>query len=111
MFDLEVTKLREVAEASKLHDPFQIGWCRGPAQLHARNNYERVFTRVAIIRLLERLQRAEAFAYDVRDNYDCDPDAHKYGTTCRCCEAAKVLEKAGSYQPEAGCLKQARIDA
>lgn len=29
-----------------------------------------------------------------RDNFDCDPDAHKVGSTstCRSCRAAKVLE-------------------
>lgn len=32
-----------------------------------------------------------AFARSIRDNWDCDADAHKYGTPCRCCEAEKLL--------------------
>lgn len=31
------------------------------------------------------------FIRDVRDNYDCDEAAHRHGTRCRCCEAAKIL--------------------
>lgn len=34
----------------------------------------------------------ETFAKDIRDGYDCDEDAHKYGTPCRCCEASKLLD-------------------
>lgn len=32
---------------------------------------------------------------NVRDNYDCDKDAHRYGTTCRCCSARAALAKLG----------------
>jgi hypothetical protein len=28
---------------------------------------------------------------DIRDNWDCDEDAHKHGTTCRCCQATDAL--------------------
>ena len=28
---------------------------------------------------------------DIRDNFDCDSDAHKYGTPCRCCSAKEAL--------------------
>lgn len=28
---------------------------------------------------------------NVRDNYDCDTDAHKYGTVCRCCDAKSAI--------------------
>ena len=41
--------------------------------------------------LVKRVKLLEAFAVDIRDNYDCDSDAHKYGTPCRCCEAEYVL--------------------
>lgn len=27
----------------------------------------------------------------IRDNYDCDEDAHRYGTPCRCCIARETL--------------------
>ena len=33
----------------------------------------------------------EKFVKDCRDSWDCDNDAHKYGTTCRSCEAKKIL--------------------
>jgi hypothetical protein len=32
------------------------------------------------------------FARDCRDNWDCDEDAHRHGTTCRKCAAAEVLD-------------------
>ena len=28
---------------------------------------------------------------EIRDDFDCDNDAHRYGTTCRCCLAEKTL--------------------
>ena len=34
----------------------------------------------------------KAFLRDVAENFDCDSDAHKYGTTCRACEAAVLLQ-------------------
>jgi len=45
------------------------------------------------VTLLERIKKLEEFARDVSSNYDCDSDAHKYGTICRQCEALKVLTK------------------
>lgn len=41
--------------------------------------------------LKQCIKRLAAFAKDVRDNYDCDNDAHRHGTTCRACEAGHVL--------------------
>ena len=32
---------------------------------------------------------------DIRDDFDCDADSHKHGTSCRRCDAGKVLEQAG----------------
>lgn len=32
------------------------------------------------------------FARDIATNYDCDNDAHKYGTPCRACSAEKLLQ-------------------
>jgi hypothetical protein len=29
---------------------------------------------------------------EIRDNFDCDNDAHRYGSTCRCCLAEKTLD-------------------
>ena len=28
---------------------------------------------------------------EIRDDFDCDNDAHRYGATCRCCLAEKTL--------------------
>ncbi len=30
---------------------------------------------------------------DIRDNFDCDADSHKYGTTCRACLARETLKE------------------
>lgn len=34
-----------------------------------------------------------AFIENVRDNFDCDSDAHKYSTHCRACNAADVIRR------------------
>jgi hypothetical protein len=34
-----------------------------------------------------------AFVRDIESNWDCDDDAHNHGTTCRACQAAKLLEE------------------
>lgn len=43
-------------------------------------------------RLLARVNELEEFVRDIRDNYDCDADAHRYHTRCRACEADKLLK-------------------
>lgn len=43
--------------------------------------------------LMTRIQELESFVTNVSDNYDCDNDAHRYGTICRSCEASKLLKK------------------
>jgi hypothetical protein len=37
------------------------------------------------------IDRLRDFVRDVRDGWDCDSDAHKYGTPCRCCLAEKII--------------------
>lgn len=44
-----------------------------------------------VLELRGRVARLESFARDVSMNWDCDEDAHKNGTKCRCCEAVCVL--------------------
>lgn len=29
----------------------------------------------------------------IRDNYDCDEDAHRYNTPCRCCDARALIDR------------------
>lgn len=41
--------------------------------------------------LAHRVKVLDEFALSMRDNWDCDRDAHYYNTPCRCCEAEKVL--------------------
>jgi DNA-directed RNA polymerase subunit RPC12/RpoP len=41
----------------------------------------------------EEQAKIKAFAKSIRDNWDCDQDAHRYGTPCRCCEAKELLEE------------------
>lgn len=40
--------------------------------------------------LTQERDELKSFVLDVRDNWDCDLDAHKYGTTCRSCEAKRL---------------------
>lgn len=39
------------------------------------------------------LNKAKKFLKDIKDNYDCDQDSHKYNTGCRACEAEKLLKE------------------
>lgn len=43
--------------------------------------------------LMARIKELENFVVNVRDNWDCDNDAHKYGTICRSCDASELLKK------------------
>ena len=47
--------------------------------------------RTEVGRLINRLMLIEEFVRNIRDNYDCDGDAHRHGTSCRCCEATAIL--------------------
>ena len=42
--------------------------------------------------LLNENDKLRKFAMNIRDNYDCDKDGHKYNTYCRSCEAKSLLE-------------------
>jgi len=53
------------------------------------------------MRLIEASPDLLEFAFDCFANYDCDTDAHKYGTRCRKCEAERVIKLAlGVKEPE-----------
>lgn len=41
--------------------------------------------------LQAKLDRREEALRSIRDNFDCDNDAHKYETECRCCIAREAL--------------------
>lgn len=53
---------------------------------------EAAMSHAAIGALAARLRAYEAVLEDHATNWDCDEDAHKYGTACRACEAARVLQ-------------------
>jgi hypothetical protein len=42
-----------------------------------------------------RVRTLEEALREVRDNWDCDEDAHKHGTRCRCCVARSALAGEG----------------
>lgn len=44
-----------------------------------------------ISRLTERNKELEAVMRVIAEGFDCDTDAHRYGTFCRVCEAKKIL--------------------
>lgn len=67
-------------------DSIYIGMIGGSDQSHVE------ISRNA--RLIAAAPELLSFAIYVRDNYECDSDAHKYGTPCRCCDAATVIAKA-----------------
>lgn len=49
------------------------------------------------------------FVRDVANNYDCDSDAHRYGTPCRACEAKQLLATINDNSATTtGCTLQTR---
>lgn len=45
--------------------------------------------------LKARVEKLREELRDISENWDCDSDAHKYGTPCRCCQAKAALEADG----------------
>jgi hypothetical protein len=41
----------------------------------------------------ERIKRLEEFARTIENDFDHDEDAHRYGTTCRVCDAEDLLKE------------------
>jgi hypothetical protein len=41
--------------------------------------------------LCEEVDLLRQFARSIRDNWDCDEDAHRYNTPCRCCDAEALV--------------------
>lgn len=38
-----------------------------------------------------KLMELQRFVLNIRDGWDCDEDAHRHRTLCRCCEAEKLV--------------------
>lgn len=45
-------------------------------------------------------EQIESFVRNIATGFDCDSDAHRYNTFCRCCEAEKLLAE---LKGEPGC--------
>ena len=46
----------------------------------------------------ERIKRLEEFARTIENDFDHDEDAHRYGTTCRVCDAEDLLKETKSKE-------------
>lgn len=46
-----------------------------------------------VIQAAEKLIDFAIFVKSIQEDYDCDRDAHIYGTQCRSCEAKRLLQK------------------
>ena len=42
---------------------------------------------------MDRIKRLEEFARTIENDFDHDEDAHRYGTTCRVCDAEDLLKE------------------
>ena len=62
------------------------------AAMAALDDLDTLLAENARLRAAEaEVERLRGALRNVRDNYDCDESAHKYGTTCRCCDARAAL--------------------
>jgi hypothetical protein len=64
---------------------FRDGFAEGSGW-YAKNQSEQMYSEEDIEPLID-------FIKDIESNWDCDKDAHKYNTLCRCCEAKKLLNQ------------------
>lgn len=46
-----------------------------------------------VVGLEKKIEALKELARDIRDNWDHDDDAHRYGTSCRVCMATEVLKE------------------
>ena len=82
---MDLEQAREIAK---------MGW---PENQKAQRQHDAVdWLIVEVERLKAENAKLTAFARDIRDDYDCDLDAHKYQNDigCRCCAAEKLLAEA-----------------
>lgn len=65
-----------------------------PLQRAAAHIADVVFVELVRDRMLKAvaaMQKARDQFRDFSDNWDCDEDAHRHGTACRCCTAARAM--------------------
>ena len=62
--------------------------------MDAKNQYAVLLADVALYEDRgERIKRLEEFARTIENDFDHDEDAHRYGTTCRVCDAEDLLKE------------------
>lgn len=49
-------------------------------------------------KIADQVKDMEKFIETISSDFDCDSDAHRYNTFCRCCEAEKLLNKINDYR-------------
>ncbi len=82
--------MNEQPKALRLADDLD-GACNGPLDFKHKAAAE--------LRRLHKMNAELVGALkDIRDNYDCDEDAHKYGSRCRSCIARAAIAKATGEQ-------------
>lgn len=67
-------------------------------QIREKEEHERTQAELSRLRAVNAEKDAEIARLretlrEIRDNYDCDPDAHKHGTRCQCCIADEALSE------------------
>ena len=61
-------------------------------ELNAANEMFRKLN-IHTLNLVDRIKRLEEFARNIENDFDHDEDAHRYGTTCRVCDAEDLLKE------------------
>jgi len=78
-----------IDELDQLHAAATAGPKRMVFAVRAYNAWPGISARLRAAEA--EVARLRAVLRNVRDNYDCDEDAHRYGTICRCCDARAAL--------------------
>jgi hypothetical protein len=94
--------LRKLHEAKKYHPTGPGGQMCGSEQYRLITSglaFEDLQNAAAELRRLHEVNaELVGVLQDIRDNYDCDEDAHKYGSRCRSCVAHAAIAKATGEQ-------------
>lgn len=84
MTAVDIEKLNQLISRTDISGNDKVRWLTDFIDGREFEQQERMYSKEEIKPLL-------SFIREIKDNWDCDEDSHKYNTICRCCDAEKTL--------------------
>ncbi len=86
MKTIDIEKLNQLVSRTDISGNDKVKWLIDFIDGKELHQQERMYSEEEVKSLL-------SFIREIKDNWDCDEDSHKYNTICRCCDAEKTLEQ------------------